>query len=503
MRRLRSMRNQRGVAMVTVLFIGSALTVVTSVATFATIQEFRAGSDDRKAAEALSYAEAGIDRFFTYLKSGLLTYNQLNRAGCQDPPIALPTGQVGTGTFDAKLTVYGAPNATGADRFPIPPSSGACASRPISPHPGQGGDRTWFVIESTGRHPDATRVVRQVIALEPIGLPIGVYGNSFDPKAHPKYTTVSVVSETTFTDREKDVFTGLDPYYKIGDFFGGVTGASLTDAVPAAIHAVGGIYLKNSGSPEFTGPPNGTKNCTANSTQGNPQATATQSLWDSDGSAGSGAITSGCAAWPGPPGSGAGVFPNSSRFTQDQLQNFAKPRLSAEDHLVMKEAAQRYGVYCSFAGAGGTGGDTCIRAGQDPGGIDYKTYVNEVLATRNTFVVYIEFRSGAPASNNILNLHDVWPCSDDPALNKSVVVIVKNGGANWDGGAGGKFNGALIVDGNFSTTGKFTFQGTMVVLGQISLGSSASEATLTPCWVRNMPGPFFRAVPGHWSEVDR
>lgn len=490
--------NQRGVAMVTVLFIGAALTVVSSAAAFATIQEFRAGADDRKAAEAISYAEAGIDRMLSYLKSGLVTFNQLNRSGCQDPVLQLPVGSVGVGTFTTNIRVFD-PAAVGANRLPIAPSSGACANRPISPHPGMGNDLTWFMITSTGNHPDAARELRQVVALTPIGLPIGVYGHEFDPSAHPEYDSVSVISETTYTDRAKTLMVGNDSYYKISDFFPGVgTGKLLTDPVPAAIHAVSGISLKNSGTPEFTGPPNGTKNCTANGTT-IPGAVISQSLWDSDGSLGSGTITSTCAGQTG--------YPTTSKFTDEQRQSFAKPRLTAEDHQVMKEAAQRYGVYCTFAGAGpgATGTNSCTVKGVLAGGTDYFTYVNDVLNTpRNTFVTYFEFRSGTASANEISNLPEVWGCSDDPALNKSVVVIVKNGGADW-GGAGQtrRFNGALIVDGDFSTQGSFTFNGTMVVLGKISLGSSASEATLDPCWVRNMPGPFFRAVPGHWSEVDR
>jgi hypothetical protein len=495
------LRNERGVAMVTVLFIGAALTVVTSVAAFATIQEFRAGSDDRRAAEALSYAEAGIDRFMNYLRSGLLTYNQLNRSGCEDPVIALPIGTVGNGTFEASITVYN-PAAAGADR--LPPA--ACTNRPTSPHPGQDNEKTWFLISSRGRHPDATRVLRQVVALEPIGLPIGVYGHAFNPSAHPKYRTVSVVSETTFQDREKNVFAGLDPYYKMKDFFpGGVSGGPLpTDPVPAAVHAAHGIFLKNSSNPEFTGPVNdGTRNCTANETNPapNPQTTpppsASQSLWDSDGSPGAGAISVGCAGQTG--------YPNSSVFSTTQLQNFARPRLSEEDHQTLKDAAIRYGVYCTFKGSatGAPGTDSCTSGGAPAGGTDYDDYIDDLLDTRPTFIAYFEFRTGAASTNNITNLEEVWACNDNPTLNRSVVVIVRNGGANWGGGGGEKFNGALIVDGNFNTTGNFLFNGTMIVLGTINYGSSASQAQLDACWVKNMPGPFFRVVPGHWSEVDR
>ena len=56
--------------MVTVILIGAALTSVTTIAAYSTIKDFQSGTDDRKAAEALSYAEAGVDRFVQYLRDG-------------------------------------------------------------------------------------------------------------------------------------------------------------------------------------------------------------------------------------------------------------------------------------------------------------------------------------------------------------------------------------------------------------------------------------------------
>jgi hypothetical protein len=472
--------DQRGVAMLTVLFVGAALTAVTSVAAFATIREFHASQDDRKAAGALSYAEAGVDRLMTYVKSGRVTYGVLNAAGCANPPLALPTGTVGNGSFTAQLTVYDPFAANPADRYP----PAACANRPTSPSPGQGGDNTYFVITSTGQHPAAKRVVRQVVSLKPVGLPVGLYAHAFDLQAHPAFSGVSMISETTITDRGKDQFTGLDSYYQIGDFFPSVTGRDLTDPVPSAAHALTGIYLKKSSNPEF--PP--TKNCTANNGD-------SQSLWDSDGSAGSGPITSGCAGQVG--------YPSTSKFTADQLAALGSPTMSDQDYQALKDAAQTYGIYCSLPGAGGTGTTTCTREGVSIGS-NWSQGVQDLLSSGvNNIAAYFEFRSGTPTQNNLNWTGSVWGCNDNPALSRSIAVIVRNGGVNQGGAGGDMINGAFIVDGNFNSTGAFTFNGTIVSKGTVSIGSSSENISMDPCWVKNMPGPFFKVVPGQWSEVDR
>lgn len=505
---MRRLQDQRGVAMVTVLLIGSALTAVTSVAAFATIREFRAGRDDRRATEAIAIAEAGIDRMISHIKSGLLTYNQLNTAGCSKPAVTLPPGNIGAGSYAVELTVYD-PAADPANRMPIPPASGACANRPTSPHPGQDGlDRTYFQITSVGTNTNAVRKLRQVIALEPVGLPVGIYAHAFSPKAHPRFSTVTVISETTFLDRAKDAFLGTDSYYLMRDLFpDGVTGRSINERVPAAAHAVQGIFLKNSTNPEFTGPPNGTKNCTANSDGPPAESNPSQSLWDSDGSSGAGAITSGCPAVGGDPGQVG--YPNSSVFTQEQLERFARPRLSEEDHQTLKENAKLFGVYCTFPGFGGTGNTQCVVNGVNQpvnqstyGGVG--GYIATLLGTRNSFITYFEFRSGTPTQNNLDQMFpSVWPCDPDPALTKSIVAVVRNGGINWTGAAGQQINGALIMDGDFRATGGLTLNGSLISLGTVEFGSSSQTMQLDECWVQNMPGPFFRVVPGQWSEIDR
>jgi hypothetical protein len=395
-------------------------------------------------------------------------------------PFSLPTGSIGNGTYAVSVTVYNPSASNPADRFP----PAACVGRQTSPHPGQGNDNNYFVITSTGSAPAAVRKVRQIVSLQPLGLPVGMYAENFILKAHPEYKGMTMQANSYITDRKNDSFTGNDPYYKIGDFFPSVTGKLLTDPMPAAAHAGKMILLSGSSTPEFTTGSGGTKNCVADRVTG-------RSIWDSDGSPWSGTITSGCPT-PDPTATG---YPSTSKY--------APPTTTEPDHAALKDAALSFGVYCSFPGVGGTGATECYQQGV-PASTNYVQLIqNSLAAGVNNIVAYFEFRSGTPQQNNLNWDGNVWGCNDNPALNKSIVVDIRNGGF-YDVGAGGDMiNGALFVDGDFNTTGKFTFNGTFNAKGSGSFGSSSEIVTLDACWVKNFPGAFYKVVPGHWAEVDR
>lgn len=507
MRASSTFRSESGVAMVTVLFVAAALTAVTSVAAFATIREFQAGSDDRKAVEAIALAEAGIDRYLTYIKSGLLTFRDMNKAGCgSSPPLELPVGSVGNGTYTASLTVYD-PTASGTSRFP----PDACANRPLKPHNADG-DLTYFVIRSVGQHPAARREIQQVIALKPVGLPIGLYANRIDIQSarHP-FENISMISETTISNRGQAAFIGEDSYYLVKDFYSGVTGSiSLDSPIPAAAHAATQILLGKSSDPEFTADAGGTHNCEANNTLV-AGSVAFQALWDGDGSSNSGTIAA-ADITADPSCTGQSGYPNSSKFLPDQLAAFSKPRLSLEDHQALREAAKIYGVYCSFPGTppavGDSAGQICYKQNVlQPATATYDGLIEAVSSVRNSFVAYMEFRSGTAANNNLLSPFSVWGCTDTdpnpPDTNKSVVLVARNGGVKWLGGAGQMISGAFLIDGNFEVRGGLEFDGTIVAGGTIAITSASQHFRLSDCAIENLPGPFFQTIPGHWSEIDR
>lgn len=467
---LRGEAGQRGVAMVTVILMGAALSSMATVAAYSTIRELRTGSDDRKATEALGYAEAGVDRLMQHLRSGTVTWGHLRQAGCPTP-LSIAQGGVGNGTFTAQLSVFD-PNAIDpADRY----APAACSAVPLSPRTGG-----FFVITSTGSHPDAKRVVQQVVRIAPIGLPIGMSAQYVDANGTPDIPGLSLVTTGRVFGRSKLDFTGSDPYYKVEDFYPqGASGLAPTDAVPAAAHAVGGLYLRNNGGAEFA---TATKNCAANKT-----ATNSQSLWDGDGTSGSGTITSGCAGQTG--------FPPTSKFTQADFDRVAPKRLDDFDHQGLKTAAQDYGIYCSITGAT----YSCTRQGESIGS-GWSAGITSLMASgTNNFVTYFEFQGGDPLSQNVNWGPEVWGCSDDLSQLRSAVVIVRNGGFNMS--SGNRLNGAVIADGNFDYTGTPSINGTIIAHDFRIRGTA--NFSLDPCWVRNMPGPFLGTTPVSWREIDR
>lgn len=466
--------SEKGVAMMTVLFVGAAMTAVTSVAALATIRDFRAGTDDRKATEALAYAEAGIDRLIHHIRGGTVGWGQLAKAGCPNV-LEVPDGRVGNGSFETYLTVVDPFAANAQDRFP----PAACSTVPPTPK-----SPLYVAVVSTGTHPKAIRVVQQVLKIEDIDLPVGLSAENIDANGTPNLSNISMVSDGVIMGRKQLNFAGLDPYYTLGDFWPNQTwsnGLTADSPAPAGAHSVAGIYLNNNGKdPEFTGA--APKNCFANK-----DLTNTQSLWDSDGR-GSG-HSGGC---PGQTG-----WPTTSLFTQERFNAIAPGTLEGEDHEILKDAAKAYGLYCYIP----TSGAYCIRLGTQ---IGYTTDVAPIVSAGvKNFVAYFEFPTGDRLSNNISWASSVWNpptgCNPDPDLNKSVVVIVKNGGMDFSGT--NQVNGAFILDGNFDYTGRPHINGT-VIAENIRVRGDATFSMDT-CWVQNMPGPFLGATPVQWSEIDR
>ena len=475
-------KDERGVAMITVLLVASVLTVLTTMAAFSTIKEMKSSTDDRKGAEALSYAEAGVDRVLQYLRTENLTWSKLIRAGCEDPGgIQLPTGLVGGGSFTAVLKVFkpNPPTGNAADRF----APAACNYRASSANDPVG---QYFVITSKGTRPTASRTVQQVIKVVPLGLPVGIYAPTIEASGTPNMSGISMITEGQIRGRDKLVFTGTDPYYYMQDVFpGGLSGRSPTEHVPAAAHALGGIYLKQNGtSPQFPGPTAPTtRNCTAQS--------GGQSLWDSDGSAATGTVTAGCAGQIG--------YPLNSKFTTEIMDAVRPSKLTEEEHQALKDVAKSDGIYCSIGATTQCSVNGTAISGM-PGVWNDTDIAPEFAAGENNFVAYFDFLTGDTLTNSIKWHANVWPCNPTNAdLSKSVVLVVRRGGLEVQGS---QINGALILDGQLKYNGSPTINGTIISDSAFSITGGANF-TLDDCWVKNMPAPLLGARPVAWSELDR
>lgn len=495
--RHRRTSDERGVAMVTVLLIGAALTALTSVATFATINELRASLDDRKASEAVAIAEAGIDRMLEYIRSGDVTWNDIRLAGCTVngityPPVRVESpaeqGTLGSDRwFDVELTVYDVDNPA-PDRLP----PGACAGRTTAIN---GPVDLYFAITSEGHHPTATRVLRQLIVIDAVELPVGIFADRADANGSPSMNTISLISRTVITGREKIAFVGNDPYYKKGTFWPGIDAARANEPKPAAAHALGPIYLKSDNQTnQVEHKPGFPLNCTANGGAG----TAGQSQWDQSGDGGLIATVTPCAA-------GQGAPPPTSKFTPDDIARVTpNPRLTDQDYFALRETARRTGLYCLFK-ANGT--EECKRAGVawTPNGTVNQADVDVVTNAPNsnrTFVAYFEYENAANrlTSNLVHFKAGVSPCSENPALNKFMVLVVRNGSFQTEGSA--LVNGFFMVpEGVYSHQGTATINGTIIAERFQNLGNGSFQ--LDECWLNNMPGPFLDISPSGWQEIDR
>jgi len=488
---LSPMKNQRGVALMTVIFVAAALLVVSSTAAFVTVREFRAGTDDRKATEALAYAEAGVDRMIQHIRnSGTVTFGNLRQAGCAKAPITIPATSIGNGSFMVSAWVYDPDGPDPVDKLATnhPRNAGAssftCSNVPTTPRA-----TTYLAIESIGEHPAAKRVVQQVVEVRERGLPIGVSAESIEASGTPQTIGISMVSDQKIIGRDKLTFTGTDPYYTVGDFWPDgpfPAGISASTPIPSAAHAVQGIYMKSNGTNwEFAGGP---KNCDANGAGG-------QSLWDSDGvgslSPQHSPITSGCTGQTG--------YPPDSYFTAEDRARIGPNALDEADHRALKQAAKSYGIYCSIPPSGSA---TCTKQGVS---YPYQSVwqdgdVTSLFAAGTlNFIVYFEFTGGTALGNRVKWKADVWGCNDDPDINRSAVIVVRNGGIDLENGA--QVNGALLLDGEFKYAGTVFFNGTIVAKKFDISGNSTFS--LDACWVKNIPGPFLNVTPKHWSELDR
>ncbi|HZK52128.1 MAG TPA: hypothetical protein VFD47_11255, partial [Actinomycetota bacterium] len=171
--------------------------------------------------------------------------------------------------------------------------------------------------------------------------------------------------------------------------------------------------------------------------------------------------------------------------------------LDDQDYQNLKESAKASGLYCYIPTSGGA---NCLKGGTPT---TYKsTWQTGDLPTVRQYVSYFEFQGGDPMSNSntVGYKASVGPCHYDPAINGSVVLVVRNGSLSMQSGA--LLTGAIILpEGKFDSEGSFTTHGTIIAQDFWLRGSATFETS--QCWVDNMPTTFLDITPSKWTEVDR
>lgn len=479
------LQNERGVAMITVLLVGAVLTVTASAASFAVIQDLRAGRDDQKASGALAYAEAGADRLILEMRRGNVTWGRIRLAGCEGEvpngtaPLAV-AGDIDQGSYDAEMRIYNPDAANPADRL-----EGACSDPARLALANDPRKLQHFAITSEGSHPASKRVIRQIITVKPKGLPIGIYADGVDGNGTASMNNLSLISKNDIAGRDKIAFQGRDPYYTLADFYPGL---SETEQIPAAAHAAGELT--------FSAGPQSLR--TEHKTPGpNPDCTANpsgQSLWD--GSKWGAPISAGCAGQP--IAGGTTAYPPTTLFTSADLSRVApSPALTDQDYITLKESAKASGLYCYIPTSGSA---SCVKEGAPT---TYKAvWQDGDIPSTPTYISYFEFDGGDPydASHTVKWDADVGPCSYDQNLNESTVLIIRNGSLSMQSGS--VVTGAVILpEGRFDSQGTFTTHGTIIAQDFWLRGGANFQ--MSKCWVDNMPTAFLNITPSKWTEVDR
>lgn len=495
---MRGFSGERGVAMVTVLFTAAVLTVVSSTAAFVTIQEFRSAGNDQRGAQALAYAESGVDRLMLQIRGDVWKWGALNRSGCDDPDgDGDPTNddatdvRLGTGVNDDLVFVEGTISGTNG-RYRAELRHPGCPATVPSPRLPQR-----MFINGEGRHPAARRVVQQGIEIRPKGLPVGLYASSTITAGGTGNETevqrISLITRGNVENRDRIGFEGNDPYYTKDDFYGNGD----PTPIPAAAHAMGRLFCKFSsncgGSTTEHVPPDADLNCTANQ-QGNP---VSQSAWDGSVEGGEGPAFVAL-----PPCAGSGKPPRSTFSETDLKRVSPSPALETDDRRAMESRAKSSGLYCNYTLAS----PKCTRAGGAEFTAPSTWNTHDLAGLPGHFIAYFEFPKGstATAASNTIDWRAAWSPLCGGANSKSVIMLIPDGSVTFRGAGGGgnaEIAGAIFAErGHVDVSAGIRFHGT-IIAERITM-QAGSSFLLDECWLDNMPIAFLRVIPISWAEVD-
>ncbi|HYP22736.1 MAG TPA: hypothetical protein VEV43_04110 [Actinomycetota bacterium] len=497
---LERLRCQRGVAMITVLFIGATLTVLTTTAAFVSVRGLRATAADARSARAMAAAEAGLERFMLDIKRGAIPIATMKTAGCDTPPIALAPGTLGPGTYNVQLTIY---EPTQAKK--VPDSPWTAANKNVSPCTPRSSPNL-YAVTATGTQSSGTRVVRQVIRAIPgkSKFPLGIYADKIDANGNPDLNNISVFTRGDIIGRAKMSLSGIDENYTMRDVysqsaFGGFSwsgGLNWDSNIPAAVHATGEIYLKGTNARGREHPPS--PNCTANDTRNGGYVL--QSEWD-------GSACSGCAnnaALTSDTCGGLAGYPPTARFTQADLDRIAQVRNFTEvEYEALKSTAQSSGIYCNFASTV----NQCWKNGV-AGAVDLNWQNGDLPAgTGSTLVAYFDFPSSVNTAGNTITWGATWKAISgvmcnalNPADNRMLVAVVRNGNFHFTGNA--QVTGAVLVpEGDFDSTGGPILHGSVTSRTFRVRGNATFESS--SCFAAGLPTTSSELTIEGWSEIDR
>lgn len=511
---LQRIRDERGVAMVTVLLVASVLTVTASAATVMTIREFAAGDDDRQSLGSLALAESGVDRMIVALKRS--NWNQVVMAGC------------GTGVGAVAPIVVRGTTADGSFEA-VGTRAGACPSSVPSPRVEQ-----QLRIISTGTTREATRRVEQMIDVVAGSLPVGVFAHTLvaGTGAGGNFKNVSLITPGNVHPREKLDLSGWDLWYSQAAIYGPgfsdttcdltVGGCNHTNSLPAAVHAGGLITCGNGACNKTTGTPAERGPDTEHAAPGQQSVvdslpldnikkanlvctadeSGSESMWDGSGftstdpNYGARGPTTGlsCSGFPGVPPA------PSTFFTPDQARSLQEtPTLSEDQYETLRDAARSSGVYCTLSGS------TITCRYSDGTSLGNSPFDVNLTKVSQNYVIFADFppSTGDPGTlptlvfsgNSVLGT-----CNTNPDLSRTGSVIVRYGNAEFRGNS--DLDGAVIAeDGRVDIQGTADMNGTIISKELYIQGDRTVEMDM--CTLNSLSFPLINVSAGAWREIDR
>jgi len=446
----RMRRDERGVAMVTVLLVTAVLTGLGVTITQVSLSNLGNAGRDRLSSGALGAAEAGVARAISFIHQ-----NNTNVLKCS--PTCASTG--GTDT----RWKWG--NSSTPAEVSLPDGRKAKVwIEPVQPYQPPAYKVGTYRIHSTGTAGagPGKRTLQVTVEVKPLSFPFGVYTREkLNNGGTAAIYNETVLSNACIDNRDKMTFVGIDAYY----------------GIPAAAHSTSYITganlqicdsnlanVRNNDKKAIHGAAIGTCN--------------TNFPYDQDNAplGGSFPAGSGCLSAPN-------QYTNSSLFTIDMLQdepyNFVPRGLTDAQYALLRARAQAQGTYF-----------TTTKPTSWPN-----------AATTPNVVIYFKIGAGQEVQlNTELNSY-AW--TTDPSCTQQhpgLVLIVEGGDLRINSNA--KLTGAVFVpDGSLTYNGGAELVGT-VFTKKLTLSGNA-QISLNECYTRSTPGGVLDIKPIRFREVDR
>lgn len=470
----RDLRDDTGIGIITVILVMAVMTALTITATALTVNNVGNARRDRQALAALATSEAGVAQAVQYLRgSTLAALTCVEPAAgtapgptCQAAQPASPAPPIWTSfTNPNQVRVDGGTGAciASSDCFKVwigtvKPFVPSCAGRHTSPPTPCYGEYRIHSTGVSGNGPGARRVAVDV-RITPYTFPLGVFSEQgFSGNGNVGIHSESIFTAGCMSNRQDDSHPGSGTQFQ----YDTVAGRAVIDLFydqPAAAHAVGNVSTSNTscgGNREIHG------SSACNSTFKYDQDAMGAPLTPGDGCYGAYTRADGT------------VYPTTSKFTSQDLQNIGyRPRgLTDAEYDALKAQAQAQGTYnATTASLSGTL-SALVAAGIS----------SPVLYWDNASV---SLSSGSFPSSFLRSLSTNAACGGN-----SVTIVVTGPGHNlsYQGGNTAPYlvSSIFVPDGTLTGSGGRNTIGT-IFAKTVDLGGNI-DFYLDNCFANNPPG---------------